>query len=43
MLNANCHMPRKPIDIKLYGFALFARDKPASVKLYLHMATEDSG
>ena len=43
MLNANCHMPRKRIDIKLQGFALFARDKPASVKLYLHMATEDSG
>ena len=27
----------------MHGFAQFARDKPANVKLYLHMATEDSG
>ncbi len=43
VLNANRNMPRKRIDITMQGFALFARDKPASVKLYLHMATEDSG
>jgi D-inositol-3-phosphate glycosyltransferase len=43
VLNANRNMPRKRIDITLQGFALFARDKPPSVKLYLHMATEDSG
>lgn len=43
VLNANRNMPRKRIDLTLEGFALFARDKPASVKLYLHMATEDSG
>lgn len=43
VLNANRNMPRKRIDLTLQGFALFARDKPASVRLYLHMATEDSG
>lgn len=43
VLNANRNMPRKRIDLTLQGFAQFARDKPASVKLYLHMATEDSG
>lgn len=43
VLNANRNMPRKRIDITMQGFASFARDKPANVKLYLHMATEDSG
>lgn len=43
VLNANRNMPRKRIDITIQGFAQFARDKPANVKLYLHMATEDSG
>jgi D-inositol-3-phosphate glycosyltransferase len=43
VLNANRNMPRKRIDITMQGFALFARDKPKHVKLYLHMATEDSG
>jgi glycosyltransferase involved in cell wall biosynthesis len=43
VLNANRNMPRKRIDITMQGFAQFARDKPANVKLYLHMATEDSG
>lgn len=43
VLNANRNMPRKRIDLTLQGFALFARDKPANVKLYLHMATEDTG
>ncbi len=43
VLNANRNMPRKRIDLTMQGFALFARDKPANVKLYLHMATEDSG
>jgi glycosyltransferase involved in cell wall biosynthesis len=27
----------------MQGFAQFARDKPRNVKLYLHMATEDTG
>lgn len=43
VLNANRNMPRKRIDLTLQGFAHFVRDKPANVKLYLHMATEDTG
>lgn len=43
VLNANRNMPRKRIDLTMQGFADFATDKPANVKLYLHMATEDSG
>jgi D-inositol-3-phosphate glycosyltransferase len=43
VLNANRNMPRKRIDLTLEGFALFAKGKPANVKLYLHMATEDTG
>jgi glycosyltransferase involved in cell wall biosynthesis len=43
VLNANRNMPRKRIDLTMEGFALFAKDKPANVKLYLHMATEDTG
>jgi D-inositol-3-phosphate glycosyltransferase len=43
VLNANRNMPRKRIDLTMQGFAQFAKDKPPNVKLYLHMATEDSG
>lgn len=43
VLNANRNMPRKQIDLTMQGFAQFAKDKPASAKLYLHMATEDTG
>jgi glycosyltransferase involved in cell wall biosynthesis len=43
VLNANRNMPRKRIDITMQGFALFAKDKPRTVKLYLHMAAEDTG
>jgi glycosyltransferase involved in cell wall biosynthesis len=43
VLNANRNMPRKRIDLTIHGFALFAKDKSANVKLYLHMATEDTG
>lgn len=43
VLNANRNMPRKRIDLTIHGFALFAKDKPPQVKLYLHMATEDAG
>ena len=43
VLNANRNMPRKRIDLTLEGFARFAADKPMSVRLYLHMATEDTG
>ena len=37
VLNANRNNPRKRIDLTLDGFAAFARDKPPSVKLCLHM------
>ena len=43
VLNASRNMPRKRIDLTIEGFAQFAKDKPANVKLYLHMATEDTG
>lgn len=43
VLNANRNQPRKRIDTTIRGFALFARDKPASVKLFLHMGVEDVG
>ena len=43
VLNAHRNQPRKRIDITLKGFALFARDKPKNVQLYLHMGTEDVG
>lgn len=43
VLNANRNQPRKQIDTTLKGFALFARDKPENVKLYLHMAVEERG
>lgn len=39
VLNANRNQPFKRIDIALEGFALFANDKPDSVRLYLHMAS----
>ena len=43
VLNANRNQPRKRIDITIKGFSLFAKDKPPSVKLYLHMGVEDCG
>ena len=43
VLNGNRNMPRNRIDLTLQGFARFALDKPPNVKLYLHMATEDTG
>ena len=39
VLNANRNQPFKRIDIALEGFTLFAKDKPDSVMLYLHMAS----
>jgi len=41
VLNANRNQPRKRIDITMQSFALFAKDKPENVKLYLHMGLED--
>jgi len=43
VLNANRNQPRKRIDVTMEAFAVFARDKPAGVKLYLHMARQDAG
>jgi len=43
VLNANRNQPRKRIDTTIRGFALFARGKPAQVKLFLHMGVEDVG
>ncbi|HWS87401.1 MAG TPA: glycosyltransferase [Pyrinomonadaceae bacterium] len=43
VLNANRNQPRKRIDTTIRGFALFARDKPAGVNLFLHMGVEDVG
>lgn len=43
VLNGNRNQPRKRIDVTMEGFALFARDKPPDVKLYLHMGLEDLG
>lgn len=39
VLNANRNQPWKGIDACIDGFARFAKDKPAGVKLYLHMGT----
>lgn len=39
VLNANQNQPRKRLDLTIEGFALFARGKPANVKLYLHTAS----
>jgi len=43
VLNANRNQQRKRIDITIKGFALFAENKPANVKLHLHMGVEDMG
>lgn len=42
VLNANRNQPRKRIDLSLQGFAQFAKNKPASVRLVLHMATANA-
>lgn len=39
VLNANRNQPWKGIEACIEGFALFAKDKPPDVKLYLHMGT----
>jgi D-inositol-3-phosphate glycosyltransferase len=43
VLNANRNEPRKRIDLTLEGFARFARDKPRTVRLYLHMGETADG
>jgi D-inositol-3-phosphate glycosyltransferase len=41
VLNANRNTIRKRIDLTIDAFARFARDKPANVKLYLHMGWQE--
>ncbi|MEL6942579.1 MAG: glycosyltransferase family 4 protein [Bacteroidota bacterium] len=36
VFNGNRPVPRKRLDITLKAFALFVKDKPSNVKLYLH-------
>lgn len=43
VLNANRNQVFKRVDLTLEGFALFAHDKPASVKLCLHMGSRPAG
>jgi glycosyltransferase involved in cell wall biosynthesis len=43
VLNANRNQPRKRVDLTIKGFCEFARDKPDTVRLYLHMGLEDAG
>ena len=43
VLSANRNQPRKRLDITIKGFALFAKDKPKNVRLYLHCGVEDMG
>ena len=43
VLNANRNQPRKRLDLTLDGFALFAANKPDSVRLYLHTGLNELG
>jgi glycosyltransferase involved in cell wall biosynthesis len=43
VFNGSKHQPRKRLDLTIEGFARFARDKPASVRLYLHAASRGQG
>lgn len=42
VLNASRNQPRKRLDLTMQGFALFSKDKPANVKLYMHCGVVDS-
>lgn len=42
VLNANRNQPRKKLDITMEGFQLFAKDKPKSVRLYMHCGIVDA-
>jgi D-inositol-3-phosphate glycosyltransferase len=41
VLNANRNNTRKRIDLTIEAFAAFARGKPETVRLYLHMRREE--
>ena len=43
VLNANKNSNRKRLDLTMHGFALFARGKPANVRLYIHSGRRDTG
>ena len=43
VLNASKHQLRKRLDLTIKGFALFAKDKPIDVKLYLHTGATFDG
>lgn len=43
VLNANRNQLRKRLELTLRGFARFAADKPANVRLYLHTGLNDIG
>ncbi|VVB71535.1 D-inositol-3-phosphate glycosyltransferase [uncultured archaeon] len=43
VLNANRNSMRKRIDLTLKAFEIFAKDKPESVYLFLHMGMSDRG
>ena len=43
VLNANKNSLRKRLDLTMIGFSLFARGKPADVKLYMHAGRRDTG
>ncbi|MDE3250371.1 MAG: glycosyltransferase [Bacteroidota bacterium] len=43
VLNAAKHQLRKRIDLTIEGFALFAKDKPPDVKLFLHTGATFNG
>lgn len=42
VLNGNRNQPRKKLDVTIEGFSLFARNKPATVRLYMHTGVIDS-
>lgn len=42
ILNANRNQPRKRLDITIEGFSIFAKNKPKTVKLYMHTGVIDS-
>ena len=42
VLNANRNQPRKRLDITFAGFSLFSRNKPDTVKLYMHCGITDA-
>jgi glycosyltransferase involved in cell wall biosynthesis len=42
VLSASRNQPRKRLDIAMEGFKMFAENKPANVKIYMHCGVVDS-